>query len=406
MESSKTNFPLQSASYSVANTSYKFLETIWGKNEHQFLLVGSPPGPRSCHFSSSHITNLLPEHNFFVSGPPIPPIGRSNLTASFLGGKVTCPPSPQKSPSFSFNLEKMTQIAREAAVDLAAGSAGAMVSVYAGQPLDTVKVKMQTFPAIHRTMLQCFRNTLHKEGIRGLYAGTVPALAANIAENSVLFAAYGMCQRAVALSTGVKGPEELSSLGNAASGFFAAFFSSLTLCPTELVKCRLQAMRELQEITGCSPRSNKSLGPWTVTRYILSTEGVPGLFRGLTATFAREMPGYFFFFGGYEATRTFLTKDGQTKDDIGLLNTFISGGVAGCALWTAMFPTDLIKSRIQVAGDTSPMWRVAVDIYRTEGLMAFYNGLRPTLIRSFPATGLLLVTYEYVKKAMQSPEPA
>jgi hypothetical protein len=54
-------------------------------------------------------------------------------------------------------------------------------------------------------------------------------------------------------------------------------------------------------------------------------------------------------------------------DCAGLLNTFISGGVAGCALWTAMFPTDLIKSRIQVAGDTSPMWRVVVDIYRTEG---------------------------------------
>jgi len=31
---------------------------------------------------------------------------------------------------------------------------------------------------------------------------------------------------------------------HAVSGFFAGFFSSLTLCPTELVKCRLQAMRE------------------------------------------------------------------------------------------------------------------------------------------------------------------
>jgi len=38
--------------------------------------------------------------------------------------------------------------------------------------------------------------------------------------------------------------ESMGVLGNATSGFFAAFFSSLTLCPTELVKCKLQTMSE------------------------------------------------------------------------------------------------------------------------------------------------------------------
>ena len=43
-----------------------------------------------------------------------------------------------------------------------------------------------------------------KEGIRGLYAGTIPALAASVAENSVLFAGYGVCQKAVAWSIGTQ----------------------------------------------------------------------------------------------------------------------------------------------------------------------------------------------------------
>lgn len=47
-------------------------------------------------------------------------------------------------------------------------------------------------------------------------------------------------------STGVQNVENLNSFGNACAGFFAAFFSSLTLCPTELIKCRLQAMREIK----------------------------------------------------------------------------------------------------------------------------------------------------------------
>jgi len=58
-------------------------------------------------------------------------------------------------------------------------------------------------------------------------------------------------------------------------------------------------------------------GPWSLTRQILHTEGPQGLFRGLVPTFAREMPGYFVFFGGYEVSRVLLTPPGKTKDEIG-----------------------------------------------------------------------------------------
>ena len=66
-----------------------------------------------------------------------------------------------------------------------------------------------------------------------------------VAENSVLFMAYGLCQKAVAIAAGTSDVNSLSPLQNATSGFFAAFFSSLVLCPTELVKCKMQAMREM-----------------------------------------------------------------------------------------------------------------------------------------------------------------
>ena len=46
-------------------------------------------------------------------------------------------------------------------------------------------------------------------------------------------------------------------------------------------------------------------------------EGIRGLYKGLTATFMREIPGYVFFFGGYEICRTLLTPPGETKDNIG-----------------------------------------------------------------------------------------
>lgn len=67
--------------------------------------------------------------------------------------------------------------------------------MYAGQPLDTVKVKVQTFPHLYKNWVSCLKDTYRLDGIRGLYAGTIPALTANVAENAILFAAYGYCQK-------------------------------------------------------------------------------------------------------------------------------------------------------------------------------------------------------------------
>lgn len=52
------------------------------------------------------------------------------------------------------------------------------------------------------------------------------------------------------------------------------------------------------------------IGPYRLTQRIVSEHGLRGLFRGLDSTIAREMPGYFVFFGGYELTRELLAPPG------------------------------------------------------------------------------------------------
>lgn len=134
--------------------------------------------------------------------------------------------------------------------DLLAGSvAGAAVAVV-GQPLDTVKTKMQTFRGLYAGPVHCLVLTYRAAGVRGLYAGASPAVLAAVAENAVLFACYGPCRRAVAAVTGAADPEQMGALHNATAGSGASFFSSVVLCPAELVKIRLQAGRELAESQG------------------------------------------------------------------------------------------------------------------------------------------------------------
>ena len=64
-------------------------------------------------------------------------------------------------------------------------------------------------------------------------------------------------------------------------------------------------------------------GPYSLTREILREEGIRGLYKGLTATMMREIPGYVFFFGAYDISRTLLTPKGKKKDEIGRLQIFI-----------------------------------------------------------------------------------
>ncbi|KAH8418965.1 hypothetical protein KR222_010594, partial [Zaprionus bogoriensis] len=286
----------------------------------------------------------------------------------------------------------------EGLIDFLAGSLGGAAQVYVSQPLDTVKVKLQTFPERYKGMLDCFVGTYQRDGImRGLYAGSVPAVFANVAENSVLFAAYGGCQKFVTYMVGKELATELTTWENACAGSLAACFSTLTLCPTELIKCKLQALREMKHFV--EPHADIRT-PWTLTRYIWQTEGIRGFYRGLGSTFIREMPGYFFFFGSYEGTRELLRKEDQTKDEIGPLRTMIAGAVGGVCLWTSTFPADVIKSRIQVKNLNEGMLSVGADIVRREGVLALYRGLLPSVLRTIPATATLFVVYEYTKKAI------
>jgi solute carrier family 25 ornithine transporter 2/15 len=75
----------------------------------------------------------------------------------------------------------------------------------------------------------------------------------------------------------------------------------------------------------------------------------------------------------------------------------IAGAAGGVALWTAIFPADVIKSRIQVQSSTRSMTSVGVEIFQKEGFLALYNGLTPSICRTIPATAVLFVVYEYTK---------
>nr|XP_037842696.1 mitochondrial ornithine transporter 1 isoform X2 [Chlorocebus sabaeus] len=243
----------------------------------------------------------------------------------------------------------------QAAIDLTAGAAGGTACVLTGQPFDTMKVKMQTFPDLYRGLTDCCLKTYSQVGFRGFYKGTSPALIANIAENSVLFMCYGFCQQVVRKVAGLDKQAKLSTV-------------------------------------------------WSVIKSILRKDGPLGFYHGLSSTLLREVPGYFFFFGGYELSRSFFAS-GRSKDELGPVPLMLSGGVGGICLWLAVYPVDCIKSRIQVlsmSGKQAGFIRTFINVVKNEGITALYSGLKPTMIRAFPANGALFLAYEYSRKLMMN----
>lgn len=105
-------------------------------------------------------------------------VGAIDFTAGSLGELM-----------FNYILELFIADVSNHSVCMLQHQSGGVALVYVSQPLDTVKVKMQTFPNMYTGMMDCLGQTFRKDGfVRGLYAGTMPAIVANVAENSVLFA--------------------------------------------------------------------------------------------------------------------------------------------------------------------------------------------------------------------------
>ena len=73
--------------------------------------------------------------------------------------------------------------------DFTAGWIGGCAGLIAGHPVDTVKVRQQALARAR--MVDVFRDTARKEGLRGFFKGMLYPLVTAGAMNSIFFGVYG-----------------------------------------------------------------------------------------------------------------------------------------------------------------------------------------------------------------------
>lgn len=141
-----------------------------------------------------------------------------------------------------------------------------------------------------------------------------------------------------------------------------------------------------------------------MARQVLRSEGgVRGLFKGLVPTLAREVPGNALMFGVYEAIKQYFA-GGPDTSKLGRGSLIVAGGLAGGSFWLSVYPTDVVKSVIQVDDYKNPKFSGSIDAFRkivaSEGVKGLYKGFGPAMARSVPANAACFLAYEVTRSAL------
>ncbi|MBA0563614.1 hypothetical protein Golob_008586 [Gossypium lobatum] len=142
-------------------------------------------------------------------------------------------------------------------------------------------------------------------------------------------------------------------------------------------------------------------------RKILKEDGILGFFRGNGLNVVKVAPESAIKFYAYEMLKTVIGDSrGDKKGDIGASGRLFAGGVAGAVAQCAIYPMDLVKTRLQTCasegGKPPKLGKLTKDIWVQEGPRAFYKGLVPSLLGIIPYAGIDLTVYETLKDFSRS----
>ncbi|XP_071731812.1 calcium-dependent mitochondrial ATP-magnesium/phosphate carrier protein 2-like [Rutidosis leptorrhynchoides] len=141
--------------------------------------------------------------------------------------------------------------------------------------------------------------------------------------------------------------------------------------------------------------SNTSIG--SAIKSIWKEGRVVSFFRGNGLNVLKVAPENAIKFYTYETLKNVIG-----RDDIGTSGRLFAGGMAGAVAQTAIYPLDLVKTRLQTFvsghGMVPSMGKLSKEIWIHEGPRAFYRGIIPSLFGIIPYAGIDLAAYETLKE--------
>ncbi|CAL8099331.1 unnamed protein product [Calicophoron daubneyi] len=173
-------------------------------------------------------------------------------------------------------------------------------------------------------------------------------------------------------------------------GSIAGSIGATVVYPIDLVKTRMQNQRTVSSIGELLYRSS-----WDCFKKVVRFEGPFGLYRGLGPQLVGVAPEKAIKLTVNDMVREHFT---SSSGHIPLLVEIFAGGCAGASQVVFTNPLEIIKIRLQVAGEIANTRRTsAFSVIKELGFFGLYKGSRACFLRDIPFSAIYFTMYSNLK---------
>ena len=270
-------------------------------------------------------------------------------------------------------------------------------------PLDLVKTRLQNQKIgqngekMYDGMLDCLKKTLKSEGYFGMYRGSAVNILLITPEKAIKLASNDFFRHKLRKLDGT-----LPVLREMVAGGSAGMCQIVVTTPMDLLKIQLQdAGRVAAQLKaqGQSTAHLPKISALSITRELLATKGIFGLYKGFMATMLRTVSFSMVYFPFFANLNKLGPRKSPHSTEAVFWWSFISGCAAGSISAALVNPADVVKTRLQLLnkGVGEENYNGIVDafkkILKNEGPSAFFKGAMVRMIIVAPFYGIAQMVY-------------
>ncbi|KAK3583630.1 hypothetical protein CHS0354_039456 [Potamilus streckersoni] len=264
-----------------------------------------------------------------------------------------------------------------------AGSFSGICSTILFQPLDLIKTRIQLAvnirPGQSSRMITVLQNVVQQEKVRGLWKGTAPSVLRCVPGIGVYFSSIHILQGRFG---------HTSPVVSLVIGGTARSMACLTTLPFTVLKTRYES----------GQFKYKNMGRGFIT--IFKSEGIRGLYSGLSPTLLRDVPFSGLYYMFYSQLKEITRKGSAVESHYPRSLHFTCGVAAGIIASLITQPADVIKTHMQLYPKRFGRIMKAIHyVYQEDGLAGFWRGIVPRALRRTLMATMAWTIYEEIIKS-------